>query len=266
MVSRNDGEDVIVVHDVAFALEPMRHRSPVPGALLLRKPRWMIERYQELAAESGLKNIFELGIDEGGSTAFLALLLRPHRLVAIDIDPEPSRSLARFIDEHELNERVRPLYGVDQSDRGRLEEILGHEFGDEPLDMVVDDASHRSRETVISFSTLFPRLRAGGIFVIEDWSWDHAWERAFLAHPERLDLTRQLDPDRVGPSRFVLQLVLACASSPEYVSECTVRSGFVEVRRGPASIDAESFSVSSLYGHVGRRALHSAASPPRPPA
>ena len=41
------------------------------------------------------------------------------------------------------------------------------------LDLVVDDASHAYEETKTSFEVLFPLLRPGGIYVIEDWSWAH---------------------------------------------------------------------------------------------
>ena len=44
-------------------------------------------------------------------------------------------------------------------------------FGNRPLDLVMDDASHLGPQTRASFETLFPRLRAGGLYIIEDWSW-----------------------------------------------------------------------------------------------
>ena len=39
----------------------------------------------------------------------------------------------------------------------------------EPLDLVIDDASHLYGPTMASFEVLFPRLRPGGLYVIEDW-------------------------------------------------------------------------------------------------
>ena len=51
----------------------------------------------------------------------------------------------------------------------RLAEIVDEAFGDEPLDLVVDDCSHRYKPSRASFNELFPRLRPGGVYVIEDW-------------------------------------------------------------------------------------------------
>jgi hypothetical protein len=46
--------------------------------------------------------------------------------------------------------------------------IIATEFGAMPLDLVSDDASHLLRETRASFNALFPRLRSGGEYIIED--------------------------------------------------------------------------------------------------
>lgn len=53
----------------------------------------------------------------------------------------------------------------DQSDSGFLTG-LAELMGD--LDIVVDDGSHICHDVITSFSTLFPNLKTGGIYVIED--------------------------------------------------------------------------------------------------
>jgi hypothetical protein len=63
-------------------------------------------------------------------------------------------------------------FSISQSDREILEQIVRDELADE-LDLVVDDASHTYEGTKASFKFLFPLLRPGGIYVIEDWSWAH---------------------------------------------------------------------------------------------
>ena len=95
--------------------------------------------------------------------------------MAVELDPEPIEGLAEFIEARGLADRVRPYYGVNQADRGRLTELTVHEFGAEPLDLVIDDASHLLEETRSSFETLFPRLRPGGLYVIEDWPAHHRY-------------------------------------------------------------------------------------------
>jgi hypothetical protein len=81
---------------------------------------------------------------------------------------------------------VKTYWGVDQKDSRRLHEIVGNEFED-PIDLVIDDGSHMPEETKSSFETLYPLLRPGGLYVIEDWNWelmpearspDHHWASA----------------------------------------------------------------------------------------
>lgn len=54
---------------------------------------------------------------------------------------------------------------ADQSDRDALTAIA-REHG--PFDIVIDDGSHVNEHVRISFHTLFPHLRQGGLYVIED--------------------------------------------------------------------------------------------------
>ena len=60
--------------------------------------------------------------------------------------------------------RVRTFVG-QQQDESFLAQVVD-ETG--PLDIVIDDGSHVGPQTLVSFRFLFPRLRPGGIYVIED--------------------------------------------------------------------------------------------------
>jgi predicted O-methyltransferase YrrM len=130
----------------------------------------MVARYERLLAPFEGPRMVELGISQGGSVALLALLARPEKFVAIELASEPVAPLLDALRERGMADAVKPYFGVDQADRARLTQIVEDEFGDAPLDLVIDDASHRYDETVASFEVLFPRLRPGGVFVIEDWT------------------------------------------------------------------------------------------------
>jgi predicted O-methyltransferase YrrM len=254
-----------------FVLAPTDYRSGRDiagrtGAQLLRKPRWMVERYEALCRQIRPVNVVELGIYDGGGTAFLALIFRPGRLVAVDISPDRVAPLDDFIEQRGLQDRVHPYFGVDQGDRSRLERIVADEFGSEPLDLVIDDASHLVDPTTASFNLLFPRLRPGGLFVIEDWSWQHyrdeAVAKALMADERlRVELSRRLESGDASPSetplsRLVLELVLTAGYDERIVAEVTsLQRGWVVVRRGPAELDRETFDVSQCYGSLGRSLL-----------
>ena len=85
--------------------------------------------------------------------------------------PTPVSALSEFIEHERLTGTVRPFYGVDQGDKDQLTDIMDQEFGRRrPIDLVIDDASHLWDKTLASFEVLYPRLRPGGRFVIEDWA------------------------------------------------------------------------------------------------
>jgi hypothetical protein len=67
---------------------------------------------------------------------------------------------------------VRIYHGVDQADRDTIRRLVADEFAGQPLDLVIDDASHLLTPSTATFNPLFPRQRPGGLYVIEDWSWD----------------------------------------------------------------------------------------------
>ena len=143
------------------------------GEFFLFKPRSAVERYTALIGELDPQHIFELGIFHGGSTLFFAELARPRKIVAIDLKPL-ERHRARVTDyaaRRGLGDAVRTYGEVDQADRPRLAEIFEEAFEGAPLDLVVDDCSHMYEQTSASFNELFPRLRPGGAYVVEDWSW-----------------------------------------------------------------------------------------------
>jgi Methyltransferase domain len=115
------------------------------------------------------RNIFELGIWDGGSTIFWHELFRPTKHVAVDLlKREDGPALRSY---RTRNEALRTYWSVDQADSERIREIVAAEF-DGPLDLVIDDASHLLEPTRASFATLFPLLRPDGIYLIEDWDWE----------------------------------------------------------------------------------------------
>ena len=176
-------------------------------------------------------NIFEIGIKRGGSTAFFFELFQPKTIAAIDIGA-PAPVLERWIDENHLRNRVKSFYEVNQADVPRLNAIYEQVFGDELLDFVMDDASHLLEETRASFNALFPRLRPGGAYVIEDWvvhECFRGWEA--LLPPEF---------HNVAPmSELIKTIVVASAISPQVVAEVVTGAAFVLVRRGEAELGAD---------------------------
>jgi len=213
--------------------------------MLLGKCRSMVEAYVRLTEHMAVRNMFELGIYRGGSSAFFHALYQPRKLVAIDLEPERAPDLDTYIQNTSCAESLTPYYNVNQGDRDRMEAILREEFPDGELDLVVDDASHMLAETTSSFNVLFPRVRPGGLYIIEDWSWAHApherWQKA----------DGQWN-DKPALSHLIFEIILSCASTPDLIEDITVNKNMVFVKRGARPVDPETFKISTSYLARGR--------------
>jgi predicted O-methyltransferase YrrM len=233
-----------------------------PGdRLVIRKGPRLVERYVEICKHFRHGAIVELGIEAGGSTALISLLAQPRKLVACELHDKPVAALTEFIDTHGASATVRPFYGVNQSDRARLAEIIDTEFPDQRLDLVIDDASHLYNETKASFEVLYPRLRPGGIFVIEDWkatrwaaklviaSMQDRSSPGFAEREQRLaDAIAKREKLSSTPLHFLgLELLQVCADASDVMSEITINENWIVARRGAAELDPATFCISDHY-------------------
>jgi predicted O-methyltransferase YrrM len=164
--------DRILLNDLVFYLN--QDKCDQTNGFLLDKPVRLLRQYMALwqrRPAMRVKNVLELGIYGGGSIAFWFELLQPDKYVALDFAAWGNTEFFnRYIASHQLASRIKTVWKTNQSDRAALRAIVAAEF-DGPLDLIIDDASHLYSETKASFETLFPRLRPGGLYIIEDWSW-----------------------------------------------------------------------------------------------
>jgi predicted O-methyltransferase YrrM len=233
--------------------------------LAILKRRDLVEDHVGLCHRFRGGCIVELGIYRGGSTILLAELAQPRKLVAFDLSPDPVQGLTEYLDRRGLDDTVRAFYGVDQADKDTVSRVVETEFGDQPLDLVIDDASHLLEPTRASFEVLFPRLRPGGLFVIEDWNAQDLFEKGIteqLADPdsprrEVLEhrIAEALADDFVPPkplSRLALELTLTRAISGEVVDQLHINRDWIVVTRGPADLDPASFRLADHFkDHAG---------------
>lgn len=249
-----------VIDGVTFELRPLSRKTTQPEWICLRKPRRFVSRYLELAPEFKGCNMVEAGIDQGGSTSFFTKLLKPRALLAFDLAEKPLPELMNFLEQHDQERRVRVELGVDQSDPVRVPRLVDDVFGQEPLDFVIDDASHLLEPTTATFEMLFPRLRPGGLYIIEDWTGDHLWERnltrELIANPngelaQRIAASPEME-FQMPMSFFICQLLIASARNPGWISVLRASDAMCEIRRGDGAIEPGT-PISSYIGVVGQR-------------
>jgi predicted O-methyltransferase YrrM len=252
MLSWADDEHFVVGETRFEALLPeafMHSAHPREGEFPIFKPRSLIERYAALIAELGPQHVFELGISMGGSTVFFTELARPRRLVAIDRKPleRVMDRVERYAADKGLSGVVRTFGEVDQADRRTLAQIVEEEFVGASLDLVVDDCSHLYEPTRASFNELFPRLRPGGVYVIEDWVWAHT--------PLDSEYPEGLLPDRVPLTRLLFEIELAIPAVPGLITEISIDAEAAVIRRGGAQVDPSAFEISACSNPRGKALL-----------
>ena len=208
--------------------------------LCICKGRVAVEQLEQLLLELEPRRIVEVGLYEGGSTAMIAQLTRPEKLVGIDL-ASARPGLEAHLERYDPDGAVSLHWEVDQGDRERLRAILDAEFGTDPLDLVIDDASHHLAPSRATFAELFPRLRPGGRYVLEDWSWAHT---PLEVWPERDPLTI-----------LVLELIIASAHAPEAVASLEIERRAAVITRGDGPLDAAGFEVRDLLGSERSRGL-----------
>jgi len=101
-------------------------------------------------------NILEIGSLHGSSAAALFFYFLKPKIVCADISPFFIRSFSK---------NIRPIYIDTQSEKviKKVSQYLDIKF-----DIIIDDGSHNIKDQMISLKCLFPYLKQGGTYIIED--------------------------------------------------------------------------------------------------
>lgn len=186
------------------------------------------------------RRILELGIMKGGSCVLFNELLQPAMHAVVDVNKDCPESLRHYVAAVEREGRSFRLgLGIDQTDSVAIRKLAGPE----PLDLIVDDASHDYALSRKSFEGLFPLLRAGGVYALEDWGWAHwgPWQ----------------SPDdgwagKPALSNLVFELTMLCTGSVgSIIAEIQVTPVTAYVVRGAAAMDR--LEINASYFARGRK-------------
>ena len=165
--------DTFKTRHFTFSISVDRFDGRTAGEVVaLLKDRKFIEIYEDLLNELRPERILEIGFFQGGMPLLMAGLVEPEKIVGVDY-LQPSDDLLAMITTAGLEDTIR-LYGNTlQADLPSMQRIVKTEFGDQPIDLIIDDASHEYENSRGCFQELFGYLRPGGKYVIEDWGWLH---------------------------------------------------------------------------------------------
>jgi len=111
--------------------------------------------YEPIFKLKEIKTALELGVYYGNGIITLREYLPDAELIGIDLSLEC------------CNRPINncSLYQSSQTDTTRLNQILSNH---NPLDLVIDDASHEVDKSIETFNIIFPYVSSQGIYIIED--------------------------------------------------------------------------------------------------
>lgn len=114
-----------------------------------------LDFYEQLLYGKQINTVLEIGIYEGASLKMWAEYYHKAQIYGFDIDPSVL-----------VNGGNIKSYLCDQSDSKQLYDTI-MENGIDP-DLVIEDGSHLWSHQIITFNTIFPLLKTGAIYIVED--------------------------------------------------------------------------------------------------
>lgn len=167
-----------------------------------------VPTYIDLLNEIGTAGrILELGVAGGGSLAMWQAFCPEGRVVGVDVDKGatwPSGTDRLIAEQDDVNLLM-------------MLRAAGYEW----FDLIVDDASHQGVATAVSLRNLWPLVRPGRWYVIEDWGVGFRG-RAPMYDPEMLFFARHL-PELFAPDQTELK----------DVEELRFRDGLIIIKKKP---------------------------------
>ena len=116
-----------------------------------------LEIYEKYFAKyrDTLNNFLEIGLWEGDSIRMWRDYFNTGNLVGADI-----------LDLSHVVLTNTQIHICDQSDRNQLTDLVNKTFDE--FDIIIDDGGHWQHQQQITLGCMFPYLKSGGVFVIED--------------------------------------------------------------------------------------------------
>ncbi len=203
--------DALPDHDLIM-LKNRQQRRLWEQKIKLHKPR--------------LNHILELGIADGGSLPYIFEICDADFIAGVDILPEDPKIRSAY-NRSSMEGKFSLNFETDQTDRAALNKIVADNFSG-GLDMIIDDASHFLGNTRASFEILFPHLRPGGLYVIEDYTWSHNEAFAMIAAKRY--------SGQPMTSQLVLEFTMLMSTHQKWISRVVADYNTITVVKGPAKV------------------------------
>ncbi len=163
----------------------------------------LYDHYFRAMAEEPV-TLLELGVHAGESLKVFASYFGAGTVVGVDLEDHRT----------DFSAWSNIAFAVaDQTDADALAEIC-RAHAPQGLDIVIDDASHFGAASLAAYSILFPQLKPGGLYIIEDWTTGYwtDWPDGGLFEEPRITQTGAVLSHHSGMVGFIKSLVDEVAS------------------------------------------------------
>jgi hypothetical protein len=131
---------------------------------IANKSEDFLKAYKNHLTGRHVKRFLEIGVQFGGSLKIWRDYFPDAEIIGVDNDPRCENYIKNF-----------PLFIGDQTDK-KFMESLGE------FDVIVDDGGHKMSQQQDTFNIMFPNLKKGGLYVIEDLHTSY-WEEFLDERP-----------------------------------------------------------------------------------
>lgn len=114
--------------------------------------------YEQIFEGKKIKNLLEIGISFGGSLLMWNEFLPKTNIYGMDISDKRFKKKRQKLEDKGIH-----IYIGDQANPKDLQVFRNIDF-----DVIIDDGGHRMQQQQVSFAELFPTLKSGGMYIIED--------------------------------------------------------------------------------------------------
>ena len=109
--------------------------------------------------------LLEIGVFKGGSIDLWKNYFAPGlQIIGVDIDPQCKKFEETYPPLSADMPHLVKMFIGDQENKEFLAEVVK----EGPFDIVIDDGGHYMKQQIASFETLFPFVKDGGVYLIED--------------------------------------------------------------------------------------------------
>lgn len=109
-------------------------------------------------------DFLEVGVCRGGSLACWAdYFINAKSITGIDLNEVDSDGISNLIYQN-YDDKIKIFNCVDSTAKQQIKEL----FKNQNFDVIVDDGSHNCHDQIKTFDNLFPFLKSGGQYIIED--------------------------------------------------------------------------------------------------